>query len=330
VDQPWISPQRWTKEFVAAGFQEPEAIVFDSVAPYQINASYIVSREPRSTKPSRVTVLCQAPGAPYVDEMRQCLESLDIAVEICHFGQSLPSHDVISLLDLQEPMIHGMTEETFKTMVRYLESHEGKIIWAMRASQVACEDPRVSMMLGFARTARNEYPLKLFTVELDNATPNPAATKAIADILFRANSPNINPETIDIDYEYAVVNGEILVPRLHWQTLTRAFAGLGNKEKQDATMLKRVNMKTPGLLHTLKWSEGEIRTPAEGEVLVETMAVGLNFRVRTPPCTRLRNPICKVTRTFILTRSRMFSLPSVSSKMTPRIWVSRVVVSSGL
>lgn len=281
MEQPWISPHRWTEEFVAAGFQEPEAVVLDSPAPYHANAAYIVSRESRSTRSSRVTILCHAPDGPCVDEMQRQLKSLDVAVDIRHLGQSLPSQDVISLLDLQEPTVHGMTEGTFRTVIRYLESHTENIIWVMRASQVSCDDPRSAMMLGLARTARNEYPLKLFTVELDGTTPPPAAAKAIADILFRANSPDVSPETIDIDYEYAVLSGDICVPRLHWQTFTQAFAGLRRKEPPGSTMPKQVAIRTPGLLHTLKWSEGKVTTPAEGEVLVETMAVGVNFKVRT-------------------------------------------------
>lgn len=39
-------------------------------------------------------------------------------------------------------------------------------------------------------------------------------------------------------------------------------------------------MKMPDLLHTMTWSKGGSgRSPAEGDIVVETRAVGLNFRV---------------------------------------------------
>ncbi|ORY69074.1 uncharacterized protein BCR38DRAFT_508552 [Pseudomassariella vexata] len=277
VEQPWISPERWTKELVAAGFQEPEAIVLDSAAPYHLSAGIMVSRESRRTTPSRVTLLCVASDGPYVSEMRRCLEELDVVVDICLFGQPLPACDTISLVDLQEPVLHNMSEETFKTMIGYLQSHKEKMVWVTQASQVNCEDPRGAMMLGLARTARNEYSREFLTIEIDGTTTPPTATKAITDILRRAHTPHVNPKSTDPDYEYAIVEGKILVPRLHWQTMTHAFAGINGKETRNGT-LKHLTMTTPGLLHTMKWSDQKIKSPAEGEILVETKAVGLNFR----------------------------------------------------
>ncbi|KAH9986166.1 KR domain-containing protein [Xylariaceae sp. FL0662B] len=280
VDKPWVSPQRWTQEFVSAGFQEPESIVLDDAVPYHVNAGIIVSRESRKTKPSRVTLLCHSFDAPYTTEMRRSLEALDVPLGICTFGEALPAQqDVISLLDLQEPVLHGMSEETFKTVIGYLESQKATMLWAIRASQIACEDPRTAMMLGLARTARNEMSLPLFTIEVDGATSPSAATEAITKILLRANSSHVNPESMDPDYEYAIVNDEILIPRLHWQTMSKAFTQLGDKkEADDVTMRKHITMKMPGLLHTMSWSDAKTRSLAEGDILVETKAVGLNFR----------------------------------------------------
>jgi hypothetical protein len=170
AEQPYISPERWTKELVAAGFQAPEAIVLDYVAPYQCSAGIIASRESRVTKPSRVTLFCHAPDAPYVTEMRLSLEMLNIGTDVCEFGQSLPAQDVISLLDLQEPTIHGMSEHTFSTLIANLKSLKANMLWITPASQVNCEDPRAAMILGLARTARNEMSIRLFTVEVDSAT----------------------------------------------------------------------------------------------------------------------------------------------------------------
>ncbi|KAI1562587.1 Polyketide synthase modules protein, partial [Pyrenophora tritici-repentis] len=45
VDQPFISPERWTKELLDAGFPKPEAIILDDDAPYQLNAGIVVARE---------------------------------------------------------------------------------------------------------------------------------------------------------------------------------------------------------------------------------------------------------------------------------------------
>ena len=278
AEQPYISPERWTKELVAAGFQAPEAIVLDYVAPYQCSAGIIASRESRATKPSRVTLLCHAPDAPYVAEMRLSLKMLNIGTDVCEFGQSLPAQDVISLLDLQEPTIHGMSEHTFSTLIVNLKSLKANMLWITPASQVNCEDPRAAMILGLARTARNEMSIRLFTVEVDSATPPSTATEAVAKILLRVNTPKIDLEHTNPDYEFAISNGKILVPRLHWETLSDAFKQ--HKEDVGISTRKQINVKTPGLLHTMYWTEDKIKSPAEGEVLVQTKAAGLNFRVR--------------------------------------------------
>lgn len=234
------------------------------------------------TKPTRVTLLCHASDGPYVAEMCHCLEMLDVAVDIRQFGQALPAQDVISLLDLQEPMIHGMSEDTFTTLIGHFTSLKTNMLWVTQACQVNCQDPRASMILGLARTARNDLSVKLFTVEVDSITPPSTATEAVAKILFRVNTPDIDLEHKDPDYEFAVSNGEILIPRLHWQTVSDSFTQQ-KEETAKVAARKHLNVKTPGLLHTMCWNEDKIRSPAEGEVLVQTKAAGLNFRVRPPP-----------------------------------------------
>ncbi|KAI0571333.1 Polyketide synthase [Pyrenophora tritici-repentis] len=58
VDQPFISPERWTKELLDAGFPKPEAIILDDDAPYQLNAGIVVARESSEHTLSRVSLLC--------------------------------------------------------------------------------------------------------------------------------------------------------------------------------------------------------------------------------------------------------------------------------
>ncbi|KAI0835188.1 putative polyketide synthase [Hypoxylon sp. FL0890] len=280
-EQPYISPERWEEELVSAGFQKPEAFALDGIAPFHMSAAYIVARENMVTKPSRVTLLCHSTGQKqeYVTEMRRCLESQLVAVDICHFGQVLPVHqDVISLLDLEEPMIHSLSGDAFETLKGYLETHKAKILWIMPSSQVGCEDPRASMMLGLARTARNELSVNLFTVEVDRATLPSAAAEAVAKILFGVKSLDIDHTSMDPDYEYAVVGGEILIPRLHWQTVPEAVTRHRKQENPDRLTAKRIQMGKLGLLHTMAWSEETIPSPGEGDVVIETKAVGLNFR----------------------------------------------------
>ncbi|KOS17128.1 Lovastatin nonaketide synthase [Escovopsis weberi] len=286
ADQPFISPERWTKELLAAGFSEPEVVVPDEVPPFEANMSFLVPlKAETAVESSRVGLLCHDPDGPYVSEMRQGLEGAGIAVDVHLFGQTLPQSDVISLLDVQKPVGPGISGETFNAIKGYLVSHKASVFWMMPASQVGdVRDPGAAMMLGLARVARNELSIPLLTVEVDESTTsNTAAASAMVKILSRARSKSLaQHDLMDLDKEYALVDGEILVPRLHWQTAPRAFqstALISHNGDSNLKTVRRLALSTPGLLHTMTWAQcvGS-GSPAEGEVLVETRAFGLNFR----------------------------------------------------
>lgn len=208
----------------------------------------------------------------------QLLHDLKICVDICTLGEPLaPTQDVISVLDLQEPTIHGMSETTFKVILGYLQTLKEKMLWVTRASQVKCKDPRASMILGLARTARNELSARLMTVEVDNVTPSTTAAHLTIRIFLRGPLSDLAPDSMSPDWEYAIVDGEVLVPRAHWTNIPEAFSHLRTSAPSTR---KQLAIETPGLLHTLGWTENEIDSLADDEVLVETRAVGLNFRVR--------------------------------------------------
>ncbi|ODA79280.1 hypothetical protein RJ55_04873 [Drechmeria coniospora] len=273
--EPYISPERWTKELVAAGFQEP-AIAIDGIAPYQQSAGIMAVPAITVNKPPRVTLVTYTLSGAYVREAKDTLEARGMAVDVCLFGSPLPAQDAISLLDLQEAMVHGLTKDSFESLVAHLNSINAKLVWATRPSQVNCEDPRTAMTLGLARTARSELSVKLFTVEIDTKITPSSATEALVDVLMRVQSPELDADSMDPDWEFAVVGNRILVPRMHWQTMSNAFSS--TERASDDPSLKYLTVKTPGLLHTMGWSE-VTRTPlGHGQVLVQTKAIGLNFR----------------------------------------------------
>lgn len=324
--EPYVSPERWSKELVAAGFQEPELSVLDKKAPYQVCAIIVASRQNRATKPTQATLLCREPCSAYVADMRHTLEALDVAVDICTFGKPLPAAgDVISLLDLEEPVVHAMDETAFVTMVSYLQKRTGKLLWLTQASQVDCEDPRAAMVLGLARSARQETGVGLFTVELDKLTPISDATRAVAQILMRINTRDVDFEHADPDYEFAISDGQVLIPRLHWQTISDAFKLPGKKE---TTMVpaKSLRVETPGRLQSMYWEQGETDPLGPGEVLVQSRAAGLNFRVSIHLTKGIRTKYQRQL-TILCHRYRTSWSRSVSSTTPPR-WASRAAALS--
>jgi hypothetical protein len=280
VEQPYITPEQWTEELVSAGFQRPDALALDAAAPYQNSAGIIAAKNSIAIQSSKVTVICHDPESPLVADMRGLLESNGVAVDVRLFGEDLDPHqDVISLLDLEELTADKFSENTFKCFITFFRNHKARILWVLPACQVRCQDPKAAMMLGLARTARSEFSVKLLTVEVDNISPPLFPTEAVVKLLLDGTEPGVVPTNMSLDYEYAIVGGEILVPRFHWQTVSDAAARHREQHKTESISSQSIHIGKAGLLHTMKWSECRIKSAPEGHVLVETKAVGLNFRV---------------------------------------------------
>ncbi|KAK5996188.1 Highly reducing polyketide synthase lcsB [Cladobotryum mycophilum] len=275
ADQPIVSPGRWREELMCAGFKEPD-IITDDIAPNQLSVGIVASLDVKPDTPSSVTILCYSPEGPYYDAIKTSLESQHTTVETCIFGQPLPSSDIISLLDLQTPVLHELSEESFKILINYVMNFDSRLIWAMPSCQVACDSPSPAMTLGFARTARNELSIKLYTVEIDSDTKLTAAANGLHDILLHARTTELNAQPIDPDWEYAIIDGQIHVPRVHWKTFSAAFSETHRQEERR--LKKQLTLEKPGFLRTMGWSEMELQPLQDDQVLIQTKAVGLNFR----------------------------------------------------
>ncbi|PHH93162.1 hypothetical protein CDD83_18 [Cordyceps sp. RAO-2017] len=278
ADEPYITPERWSEELVAAGFLKPDVSIPDCVAPYQTCASILASADTRTSKPSRVGLLCYGPRGPYVEEVRESLASLGIAVDTCILGQPLPGQDVISLLELEKPLVDDLCEESFRSLIGHMRELDGRLIWATRPSQVGCQDPRYSLILGLARSARKEFSVKLYTVEIDDSS-SASAAGALARILLHVRRPERVSDSMQPDWEYGVVNDEVLIPRFHGQTISDALSQPEEDRPGRPPTMQRLTLDTPGLLQNMRWSEVEREIPGHGQALLRMEAVGLNFRV---------------------------------------------------
>lgn len=273
-DEPYVSPKRWSQELISAGFNSPHTIVYDAPLPFHINASIIVSGALESGKAQRATILCTSPDEPHVKAMKLQLAADDIAVDISLLGQDTPpGQDVICLLDMPNPILDGMSKETFDLIIHHLLSVKANIFWVTRAAQIDCDDPRGAMILGLARSARNEQAAKLYTIELDRKTPISTAASRIAAIQARVNQGST--EDINLDWEYAIVDGVINLPRMHWQTMAESMAQCAGETIRTT---QHLGVGTPGLLHTMKWREEPLPELREDDVCVQIKSVGMNFK----------------------------------------------------
>lgn len=274
-DQPYVSPARWSQELISAGFSPPDTMVYDAVPPYHLQISIIASAASESGKVQRTTILCTSPDEPYVEAMKLQLEAGDIEVDICLLSQDAPlGQDVICVLDMSTPVLHAMSKMTFDSIIRHLLSVKANIFWVTRAAQINCSDPRGALVFGLARSARNENAAKLYTIELDGKTSASRACDRVAAIQTQVNQASSEDKIPD--WEYAVVDGEIHAPRMHWQTMAASMAQCGGEEVRTN---RRLYIRSPGLLQTMQWREEALLELQDDDVCIQIKSVGMNFKV---------------------------------------------------
>ncbi|RDA86436.1 hypothetical protein CP532_3626 [Ophiocordyceps camponoti-leonardi (nom. inval.)] len=276
---PYVTPERWAKELLSAGFRQPDIVQTDAESPYNLMMAIIAAPQIALKLPATVTLLTHDKDGPYVQQLTDSLGAIGITTDVRIFGQPVPCQDIFCLLDLQSPTLHDLNESSFGTLVKYLQSIEkSTMIWVTPASQTSCSDPRYGLINGFARSVRQQFQVHLHTIELDEQSQTPSATSAaiLTKVYLHTQRSQTSDKTPRWDWEFAIVDGNVLVPRAVWLSLEDAFVRSADGPQHDAN--RALTVGKPGLLQTIGWRTAEREKPGHGEVLVKLKAGGLNFR----------------------------------------------------
>jgi hypothetical protein len=269
-----VSPERWDKELLTAGFSGAEAVIYDDEQPYQTNASIIARPLKMANISKRVTILSQ-PGE-IASQVEAEFASQGYGVDFCTVEQKpTANQDVISLLELESPLFHDISAESFEAFKQLTASlGSSGVLWLTRSAQVASKDPRYGMAIGMARTLRSELSLDFGTFEVDKIGSQTwqALFQVFEKFQRRSKDSTLNP-----DYEYALSDGVIRVGRFHWISVARELSQTA--KEGDA---KTLEIGTHGQLQTLRWTNEEAVSLAGDQVEIDTRAVGMNFKVCIP------------------------------------------------
>ena len=271
--EPYIAADRWDEELRAAGFSGIESAIYDNEIPYQINVN-IVSRPAETlTYPKTVTILSD----PEMNDISQMVQTLFIAkgfrVEISTIDQTPSANqDIISVLDLTAPFFDDLSPEKLESFQRYIGNLKSSgILWLTKPCQVGCEDPRYSQILGMARTVRSELLVDFATFEIDKVDGD--AIEAVFGVFSKFQRRAKGPE-LDPDWEFALVEGVIQIPRYHWLSTPQQ-----PPSSMEIDLPRRLEIGKYGSLKSLRWVEGKMITLVDDQVEIEPRAVGLNFKV---------------------------------------------------
>ncbi|KAJ5995511.1 hypothetical protein N7481_002488 [Penicillium waksmanii] len=176
---------------------------------------------------SEITVIGPAYHLPLIREVEKTFGDHNIKCLKSTIDEDIPpSRDIMVFVDFDEPYLYNITEAELSQFVKLVSVMKGKMIWVTPSAQIHCKNPNSSMILGLMRTIRSEFNKDITTVELDTKrTMNVSLSKSLLKI-YKGLSRRTKSKDLDYDYEYAIVDGEIKIPRLQWTTAEAEYANL--------------------------------------------------------------------------------------------------------
>ncbi|KAL4923067.1 type I polyketide synthase [Aspergillus undulatus] len=274
-DRPWepyISPERWDAELRAAGLSGTDAVVHDG----QMNA-HIISSVPdnRHETNKRATILCEK-DSDSLELLLTILHAEKFSCDVRHLGDELPADQlVISLLEVDGPQLHSMTERRYLDLRDTITAlHQKPMLWVTRSSIVNCPDPRYAATLGLLRTARRELGLIIATLELD--VVDQRAFQAAITVADRVRNLEDSAE-FDPLLEYAYADGTLMVGKFYPVVVGEELMDTRVPENHDSTVAV-LETEKPGELDSLIWRSKSLAAPSSQDdwVEVQTRVVGVN------------------------------------------------------
>lgn len=274
-NEPYLSPEKWDTELRNAGFGGTQAVIYDAEQPYQLNAN-IISQPLISAKAARRIALLCRPGdtSSHVEDMERVLKSQGFEVTRCTLEQTPPpKQDIISLLEIDEPIVDGLTDATLKAFQRFLTGlKSSRVLWVTRSTQMGNSDPRYSLVLGLLRSLRAELSLPVASLEVD-VVDTPAYT-SIAQVYEKLRDSDLAAD-MDPDFEYVLNGGVVCVSRYHAVSVRDEIAAF----ETERNLPVELRIGRFGLLQSLHWERFKPKELGSKEVVVEPRCIGMNFRV---------------------------------------------------
>lgn len=326
-----------------AGFTGIEFDVADCDSPDMYSISVIMSRSqvPPSVHPVSADLVLvisnKAPPPPSTVEMisNSIMAATGgrahgvVALEDTLVDSSAYSGKICVFLgEAVQPILHDMGELQFQAIKSMTNNCQG-LIWITAGGAVGCENPDSSLCQGLLRTMRNESLGRRY-ISLDLQGPldsheewSLATADAIATVVKVGFSTAIHPaaDLSPVDFEYALRDGILLVPRLYKDTVRNnmvaprpvldwqdpdAILKMEPLFQQDRPL--RLEVGIPGLLDTLGFSddvkdvENASSPLAPDMVEIEPRAYGLNFRDVMVAMGQLRERVMGLECSGIITR----------------------------
>lgn len=208
-------------------------------------------------------------------------DSLEVALE-----EASPAGKIVVVtLELTHPFLAFCDESSFEHIKRVFSLAKG-VVWLTNSGALDCANPLNSLVTGLMRSARSENRLaRLLTVDIDVSQESPGLAASILFKLLRTTFES-DDATGNMDFEYTIREGKILLPRLvEDEELNQSMdAGQGSRTLREECFFQEhrnlaLNIGTAGLLETMAWADTTRNQElAQDDIRIEFRYGALNFR----------------------------------------------------
>lgn len=234
--------------------------------------------------PSPLVIVCSRPSSQIsLPTLRESLFELTGSMAEVISLADVPNIGIeenifVVLEEVEHPFLTDVSPEQLEAFKRLCNARG--ILWVTKGAY--SENPMANMVLGLARSLRNERTsLNFVTLDLDGRDDlSPDENARMTKKVFRKSFDN--PSDGGTDKEFAVREGYLCVPRIVENTKVNqdAFHGPSKVTQQpfaqDNRALK-MQLRTIGALDSFYFADHK-NTVANGEVKIRVKAAGLNFR----------------------------------------------------
>lgn len=291
-DGPLMGIERWDEELKASGFSGASNVLYGAEDPYrQIMTiiSHAESDNGHSGEAARsVTLLCR--GSSPLSETSATLEASlrekgwSVQVHGINADSPPPTTDVlVSCVDLEDQdfssryfVNEGEFEARKELMTRLVDT---TTLWLMPHAQIEpTREFHAAQFLGFSRSLRSELNLQLFTLEVNNNSLK-LHTHLVVEVLEKVQQQSaVTTGKLAPDFEYAVRDSQIWIPRFRHLTVDHEIRSLNNAANpSNYGTMAELRTKERGPLNALYWQQQPSATDIpETYIEVEIRATGLN------------------------------------------------------
>ncbi|KAL7934550.1 putative polyketide synthase [Trichoderma chlorosporum] len=271
TDERFHEAHVWHNLLIDAGFSGSEGLIMDDD---HVTATILTTATAPICELGKVTILGHPNTQNHTNAVSELLSDQGYEVEFRTLTQEPdPEANVISLLDLHDTMFFEMTEDTFTAWQSYISKFpsERGLLWVTGHAQVGSQDPRYATTIGATRNIRSELSLDFATLEMDLVNFDAESILYV----FHKFCNRMKNEELDPDWEYAIVNGRVMIPRYQWIDITEHS---GERSCTKSASLKKLEIARMGQLQSLQWIEDDAIPLKDDQVEIEPRAVGMNFK----------------------------------------------------